>query len=168
LQRPENYKPDLDFEPSSLYALPYFSATGTPYMDPVPKGSIIGMSLDSKREDIFKALIEGIVFEISFNLELAEKAGVKIEELRAVGGGSKSDYELQLKSSITGHPIKRMDISEAGCLATMMLAGSGIGQFTASMRQYKKYVKVKDEFYPDSRIRKDIWINSKNIKVFTK
>ncbi len=149
---PDNYKPDLSFEPSDLYALPYFSATGTPYMDPIPKGSIIGMSLDTKREDLFKALIEGLVFEISFNLELAEKAGVKIEELRAVGGGSKSDYELQLKSSITGHPIKRMDISEAGCLATMMLAGSGIGQFSLD-EAIARFVKVKDEFYPDECIR---------------
>jgi len=142
----------LDYEPSSLYTLPYFSASGTPYLDPVPKGSIIGLDLDSDREQIFKGLIEGLVFEICYNIELAESCGVQIVELRAVGGGSKSDYELLLKASVAGRPILRMDITEAGCLATMMLAGLGTGRFTLS-EAVSQFVKVKNEFLPDEKIR---------------
>lgn len=141
----------VDFKPSGIYTLPYFSSSGTPYHDPITKGSIIGLRLSTGREEIFKSLIEGIIFEIGFNLELLEKSGVRIKELRAVGGGSHSDYWLRLKSSILNKVIKRMDIAEAGCLSTMMLAGSGIGKFSISEAQ-QKLVKSKRVFYPDPKI----------------
>ncbi len=142
----------LDFEPSSLYTLPYFSASGTPYLDPVSKGSIIGLDIDTDKNEIFKGLVEGLVFEICFNMELINKSGVEIVELRAVGGGSKSDFELKLKSSISNKRILRMDITEAGCLATMMLAGLGTQRFTLS-EAISQFVKIKDEFLPDESIR---------------
>lgn len=141
----------LNFEPSGLYILPYFSASGTPYHDPIPKGTIIGLSLSTKKVDIFKAIVEGLVYEIAFNIELAEKSGLTIKELRAVGGGAKSDYWLKLKSSLIRKPIKRMNITEAGCLATMMLAGKGVKKFTLS-EAVSKFVKVESEFYPDIKI----------------
>jgi len=45
-----------------------------------------------------------------------------------------------------------MDITEAGCLATMMLAGVGTGKFTLN-EALSKFVKVKDRFDPDSSIK---------------
>ena len=143
----------LDFEPSDLYALPYFSASGTPYHDPISKGSLIGLNLSTQKVDIFKALVEGLVFEIAFNIELAGKCGLNIEELRAVGGGSQSDYWLTLKSSVINKPIKQMGISEAGCLATMMLAGKGTGLFSIE-EAVASFVKVNKEFTPDKSLRK--------------
>lgn len=147
-----NISSKLDYTPSRLFTLPYFSATGTPYMDPVAKGSIIGLDLGTTREDIFKALVEGLVFEICFNLELVKKSGINLTELRANGGGAKSDYELKLKASLLDRPILRMDITEAGCLATMMLAGIGTGKFTLN-EALSKFVKVKDSFEPDNSIK---------------
>lgn len=143
----------LTFKPSSLYILPYFSASGTPYLDPKPRGTITGLNLATKKEDIFKALVEGLIFEIAFNIELVENSGVNIEELRAVGGGASSDYWLKLKSSILNKPIKRMDITEAGCLATMILAGKGTGKFSIE-EAISSFIKVDREFYPDEKIRK--------------
>jgi len=142
----------LTFEPSSLYTLPYFSASGTPYLDPVAKGSIIGLDLDTDKKEIFKGLVEGLVFEICFNMELSSKSGVEIVELRAVGGGAKSDFELKLKASIVNKRILRMDITEAGCLASMMLAGLGTRKFTLS-EAVSQFIKVKDEFLPDESIK---------------
>ncbi len=142
---------DIDFEPSGIYTLPYFSGSGTPYHDPITKGSMIGLSLSTERKDIFKSIVEGLVFEIGFNLELLEKSGIDIKELRAVGGGSRSDYWLSLKASVLNKVVKRMDIAEAGCLATMMLAGSATGKFSIAQAQ-EKFVKTGKEFYPDPKI----------------
>ncbi len=147
-----NISSSLKFEPSRLFTLPYFSASGTPYLDPVSKGAIIGLDLSTGKEDIFKGLVEGLVFEICFNLELAEKSGMRSTELRVTGGGAKSDYELQLKSSILNRPLFRMDITEAGCLGTMILAGTGTGRFDLS-EALSRFVKIKDSFDPDSKIR---------------
>jgi xylulokinase len=142
---------DLDFKPSGLLVLPYFTASGTPYIDPKPKASIIGMSLATTKKDIFKAIVEGLVFEIKFITELMQSSGVNIKELRAVGGGSKSDYWLRLKSSVMGKPIKKMKINEAGCLATMMLAGHGIGKFGLK-EAIGKFVKTEKAYEPQKDI----------------
>ena len=45
-----------------------------------------------------------------------------------------------------------MDITEAGCLASMMLAGLGTQKFTLS-EAISQFVKIKDEFLPDENIR---------------
>jgi xylulokinase len=142
----------LNFKPSGLYLLPYFSASGSPYWDPVPRGTICGLSLTTKKEDIFQAIIEGLVFEVALNIELLEEAGVVIKELRAVGGSAKRDYWLKLKSSILNKSIKQMDITEAGCLATMILAGKGTGKFSIE-EAINKLVKVNKVFYPEEEIR---------------
>jgi xylulokinase len=142
---------DFNFEPTDLLFLPYFSASGTPYMDPLAKATITGMNLSTKRDNILKALIEGLVMEICFNLELASDSGVAIGELRAVGGGAKSDFELKLKASIINKPIKRMNVAEAGCLSTMMLAGMGTGIFTLE-EAINKFVEIDMEFEPDDKI----------------
>ena len=142
---------DMDHAPSGIYTLPYFSGSGTPRHDPITKGTMIGLGINTERKDIFKSIVEGTIFEIGFNLELLERSGIGIKELRAVGGGSRSDFWLDLKASILDKPVKRMDIDEAGCLATMMLAGSAIGKFTVDEAQ-KNFVKIGREFHPDPEI----------------
>ena len=84
-------------------------------------------------------------------MELLKKSGVEINELRAVGGGSRSDYWLKLKASVLDTVIKRMDIDEAGCLSTMILAGSAIGKFSIAEAQ-EKFVKTGRQFDPDPKI----------------
>jgi xylulokinase len=142
----------IDSKPSGLYFLPYFSASGTPYFDPLARGSIIGLSLSTRKTDIFKAIVEGLVFEIALNVERLELSGVAIKELRSVGGNSRADYWLQLKSSILGKPIKRMEITEAGCLAAMILAGSSTGLFTID-EAVSEFIKSGKEFYPDVKVK---------------
>ncbi|MDD3776612.1 MAG: FGGY family carbohydrate kinase [Actinomycetota bacterium] len=159
----KEYFSQLDYNPSPMYTLPYFSGSGTPYHDPIPKGSIIGLNLATTKVDIFKALIEGLIFEIAFNIELAEKCGLKINELRAVGGGAKSDYELKLKAAVTGKPIKQMGISEAGCLATMMLAGKGTQKFTLE-EAVPRFVKINQEFAPDPQLKEKYQDKFENYK----
>jgi len=141
----------MDFKPSGIYTLPYFCSSGTPRHDPITKGSIIGLGLSTDRKEIFKSLVEGTVFEIGFNLELLKKSGVEINELRAVGGGSRSDHWLKLKASVLDTIIKRMDIDEAGCLSTMILAGSAIGKFSIAEAQ-ENFVKTGRQFDPDPKV----------------
>lgn len=142
----------LNLKPSNLFLLPYFAPSGTPYYDAKSKGSIVGLSLSTTRKDIFKALIEGLVFEIALNIELLEKAGYGIEELRAVGGGSRHDYWLRLKCSVLNKIIRRMKEIESGCLGTMILAGTAINKFNID-EALSNFIKINDVFYPELSIR---------------
>ncbi|MDD4108221.1 MAG: FGGY family carbohydrate kinase, partial [Prolixibacteraceae bacterium] len=72
---------------SDLLVLPYFTPSGTPYFDTSVKGAILGLDLSTTREELLKALLEGVALEMRLNLELLENAGYKIDKLIAIGGG---------------------------------------------------------------------------------
>lgn len=107
--------------PSSLLVLPYFTPSGTPYFNTSVKGTIFGLDLNTKKEDILKALLEGVAFEMKLNLEILEQAGCHVRELRAIGGGSRSNILNQLKADVIGKPIVSLNITEAGCMGVAML-----------------------------------------------
>ncbi len=110
--------------PSGLLVLPYFTPSGTPYFDTRTKGAIVGLQLSTQRSEILRALLEGVSFEMRLNLEILESVGHTVNELRWVGGGSKSALLAQIKSNVMDKTISMLNISEAGCLGAAMLACS--------------------------------------------
>jgi xylulokinase len=116
--------------PSSVYVLPYFAGTGTPWLDVNQRGTIFGLSLDTDRAEIIKGILDGICYEIRLNLETLAAADIQVHRLRAIGGGAKSDRWMQLKADITGVPVETTTVTEAGCLGAAFLAGQGLGIYT--------------------------------------
>ena len=117
--------------PSSLFVLPHFAGSGTVYNDPFSKGAVLGLTFDTKRADIVKAVLEGITFEQAVTVKRLREAGVQIDKLRAIGGGSKSAVWLQLKANIMDTSVVSMNVSEAGCLGAAVLAGCACGIYAS-------------------------------------
>jgi len=63
-----------------------------------------------------------VAMEIRLNLEILKQSGCEVTELRIMGGGSKSEKLVQLKSDAIGMPVTILDVSEAGCMGVAMLA----------------------------------------------
>lgn len=139
----------LPVAPTNLTVLPYFTPSGTPHFDTKTAGAILGLRMSTKREEILKALLEGVTFEMRLNLEILENSGCRVNELRAVGGGAKSVTLMQLKADVFGKPIGITDITEAGCLGTAMLAKAS---FTGEdIRQIaNKWIKIKTLLIPQT------------------
>ncbi len=108
--------------PSNLMVLPHFTPTGTPYFDTEAEGAILGLKLSTKKNEIVRALLEGVAFEMRLNLDILNESGIRIDELRAIGGGAKSPIWTQLKADVLNKPINTVRITEAGCLGVAMLA----------------------------------------------
>jgi xylulokinase len=138
-------------EPTDILILPHFAGAGTPYMDINAKGAIVGLSFDQTPGQLYRALLEGITYEMMYNLECLADAGVDINELKAVGGGARSDLWLQLKADIMGRKVVRLNVDEAGTLGTAILAGSATGVYKSIEDGVARLVKIKKEFYPDIR-----------------
>jgi len=117
--------------PSTLYALPYFAGSGTPWLDIAQSGMIFGLKLDTDSSQIMKAILEGISYEIRLNVDSFRRASIPIKLLRATGGGARSDPWMQMKADIVGLPIERNLVTEAGCLGAAFLAGLGVGRYSA-------------------------------------
>ena len=135
---------------SEIFVLPHFAGAATPYMDTASMGAIVGLNINSKAEDIIKAILEGITFEMMVNIEKLAEAGVRVDELRAVGGLAKSERFLQLKANMMGCKVTTLNISEAGTLGVAILAGTACGVYKSIEDAVDKLVKKKKEFYPDA------------------
>lgn len=138
----------IDRETEMLF-LPHLAGTATPYMDNGSKGALIGITLDTDKEEIIKAILEGINFEMMINLERLELAGISVNELRVVGGLSKSDVFLQLKADMMGIPITRVQTHEAGTLGVALISSVAIGMYSSVEEAIKALVVTTDTFIPN-------------------
>ncbi len=150
-------------EPTNLFILPHFTMTGTPYFDSNSKGAIIGLTLATRKGDIAKAVLEGITYEMMMNIDYLDRAGVRINELRAIGGGAKSPIWLQLKADMFGKRILSLNVSEAACLGDAILAGVAIGEYDSIERAVERVVKKIKEYNPNPK-RKSIY--KKKLRIY--
>jgi len=135
--------------PTGILVLPHFAGAATPYMDSASKGAIIGLTLEHTAGDIYKALMEGVSYEMLLNIEMLRKAGVRIDKLHATGGGARSKVWLQLKADIFGLPIVSLGACEAGTIGSIILTGLASGAFASLEEAAGKLIHEEGTYYPD-------------------
>jgi xylulokinase len=135
--------------PSPVLILPHFLGSGTPWMDPASKGAILGLDLSTSNGQVIKGILDSVTYETKLSLDVMERAGITLRELRAIGGGAKSPRWLQTKTDIFGKPVMAMDVSEAPCLGVAILAGVATQVFSSIEEAVSRMVRVKQVYEPD-------------------
>ena len=136
-------------EPTGLMLLPHFSGGATPYMNNASKAALIGMTLDTTKEAIYQAVLEGISYEMCNNMEVAEKNQTPIRRIIATGGGARSRELLQIKANIYNRPVTCLEAEEVGATGAMILTAIAMGIYPSVEEACKVLVKEKETFYPD-------------------
>jgi xylulokinase len=116
-------------EPTGILVLPHFAGAATPYMDIGSKGVFLGLELSHTTSDLYRAVMEGIAYEMMLNIEKLSGIGVQIMSLSTSGGNARSEIWLQMKADIFGIPITRLSNDEAGTVGGIMLTGKAIGVY---------------------------------------
>jgi xylulokinase len=141
-------------EAENLLVLPHFTVTGTPHFDTSSRGAFLGLTLQTRKEDIIASILSGVTYEMKLNLEMLQNAGVGISRLRAIGGGAKSRTWIQRKADIMGVPVAVLQISEAASLGVALLAGHAVGLLPDLKAAAAKIVMCEDVCEPDAaRVR---------------
>jgi xylulokinase len=135
--------------PTDLFFVPHFTTTGTPHMDPNPVGAAIGLTLATQRGEFLRAALEGVSYEMKLNLDLLRRAGAEVEEVRAIGGGAKSDFWLQLKADMFNCRVVRLEVAEAASLGMAISAGVAVGVYESAAEAASELIVPKDAFMPD-------------------
>ncbi|WP_343209534.1 FGGY-family carbohydrate kinase [Anaerolentibacter hominis] len=145
--------------PSGLLVLPYFLGKGSPGMNPDARGAIVGLTPETKSIAIYKALMEGVTYELRTGLEFWRERGIDIKELRATGGGAFSSVWLQIKADIYGMPVSTLKVSQGGNLACGMLAAIARGLYKNVEEAEKVFIQVDKTYYPRLKMQKryDEW-----------
>ncbi len=139
-------------EPSSVIVVPHFmGAGGTPDLVANAKGTITGLDMAKGLPDIYRGFMEGLTFEMAYNLETLEKFGIKVDTLKATGGGATSPIWLRIKSDILKRPITPLVTDEAGAAGCAMLAAVTLGKYNNLAEAAEKFVVYGETVYPDNK-----------------
>ena len=135
-------------EPTGLLVLPHFAGAGTPYMDNGSKGAILGLTILSTAADIYRACMEGVVYEMQLNVEALQGSGIHFEKLKATGGGARSKLWMQMKADVLNLPITALNTVDAGTVGSAMLTGIAVGLFTDLKDAAAHMVQEMETYYP--------------------
>lgn len=114
-------------QPSDLMMLPFLQGMGgTPDVDATATGLIAGLTTQTRLTDIYRAVLEGITFEMRYNREKLSESGVTFKKLFACGGGARSFVWLQIKADILGCEIIPVKSEETGAMGCAILGISAI------------------------------------------
>lgn len=137
-----------DDAPTGILVLPHFAGAATPFMDSGSRGAIVGLTLSHSQKDLYRAVMEGVCYEMRLNQELLAESGVSIAPLYATGGGAKSRVWMQMKADVMNVPVTALTTPEAGAAGSAMLVGVALGLYPDLETAAEKMVKVREVFQP--------------------
>ena len=108
--------------------VPAFTGLSAPHWANEAKASITGMTRTTGKNEIVKAALESIAFQITDVLCAMEKdSGVKISELRVDGGASRNAYLMQFQADVADTSVLVPDREEFSALGVAFMAGKRAG-----------------------------------------
>ncbi len=142
---------------TSVLFKPYLAGERTPYNNPHLKGTLHGLTLATTRSEIAKAIFEGLSFALLQGFEIICKLSKKQPEtVRVTGGGAKSEYWLQILSSLFQVPISKLCSDEGPAFGSAILAGVGLGVFENVLEACETTVKEIEHISPQSHLTENL------------
>lgn len=135
--------------PTGLLLLPHFAGAATPYMDGGSKGAILGLTADTKAEDLYMACLEGVVCEMALNKNTIDACTkLTFEKILATGGGARSKRWMQMKADMLNVPFVSLKTLDAGTVGSAMMTGVAAGLFEDLESAAKVMVQQIDTYWP--------------------
>lgn len=130
--------------------VPAFSGLSAPYWNDNAKAVLYGMSRTTGRNEIIKAALESIAYQINAVLKAMEKdSRIPIRELRVDGGPTRNKYLMQLQSDLSNVIVEIANTEELSAIGAAYLAGIGAGIYHKDTlfghEERKRYVPGMEE-----------------------
>jgi xylulokinase len=135
--------------PGRVIFLPYMMGERAPIWHTQARGVFFGLSLATSRGDLIRAILEGTAFALRHNVEVAHQAGLKISQVRSVGGGTRSGIWNQIKADVLGIPLVLPATSVGAPFGDAIVAGMGLGWYPDPQQALTELVKLQKRYEPD-------------------
>lgn len=136
-----------------LTHIPHFEGAVSPRPNPAARGAFVGLDLHHGVADMFRAVLEGLTFNLQESIIAIRKTGLRPRIIRSLGGGAKSDFWLQMKADVTGLAVERPMQSEAASFGAALIAMTGAGKFGSINEAGGSLYRAGRTFEPDRRNR---------------
>lgn len=135
-----------------VFYLPYLMGERSPHNDPDARAAFIGMSMDTTREDMTLAVLEGVAFGLRDSLEVARSIGVCPERTKICGGGAKSPLWRKIIANVMNMKVDIIESEEGPGYGAAILAAVGCGVFRSVEEAAEKLVRVIATEEPDPEL----------------
>ncbi len=136
---------------NGLLLIPHLKGAESPHWNPFSKSLLFGLSLEHKRKDLYRAILEGVAFEVKKNIEVFKEIGLEPLNLKLSGGASRSDVWNQIIADVVNLTCIRNVIEEAAPLGGAVLAASGAGVFPDILEAVKALTKIEQKYFADEK-----------------
>ena len=95
------------YKPTDLLFLPYLGGERTPHNDADARGVFVGLSHNTDTDALCNAVLQGVCFAFRDSLAALASSGTHLSSAYVVGGGSNSDYWIQMMATVLGIPLHK-------------------------------------------------------------
>jgi xylulokinase len=141
-----------------LVMMPYWASAGTPRWDPHARGTLIGLTFAHDKACMARAFMEGITLEQKDILTSMKNTGIKLNQVRIMGGATKSDIWNQMQADMYNLPVETLKVTDAAVLGAAICGAVSIGLFSGIAEAAQKMVKTDKRYEP----------NAQTVKVYEK
>lgn len=135
-----------------VFYLPYLMGERSPHNDPDARAAFVGMSMDTTREDMTQAMLEGVAFGLRDSMEAAKSTGLHPERSKICGGGAKSSLWRKIIANVMNMKIDRIESEEGPGYGAAILAAVGCGVFSSVEEAAGRLVKITDTEESDPQL----------------
>ncbi|OXM86984.1 ribulokinase [Paenibacillus rigui] len=145
-----------------LLALDWWNGNRTVLVDADLSGMIVGLTLQTKPEEIYRSLLEATAFGTRKIIDTFTQAGIEVSELFACGGlPQRNRLLMQIYADVTGREIKIADSVQTPALGAAMFgavaAGTGRGGYADIAEAAARMARVREETYKPIRENSEIY-----------
>ena len=148
---------------SGLLALDWWNGNRSVLVNSNLTGMLLGMTLGTKPEEIYRALIEATAYGLKVIVEQYENSGISIKSICAAGGiAQKDEMMMQIYADVLGREIRIAGSTQAGALGSAIYAAVASGIYADVKMAAQKLSKN------DVKLYKPIKENVKNYRILYK
>ncbi len=133
---------------NQVFFLPYLMGERSPHNNPNARGTFMGMTMDTTREDMTQAVLEGVAFALRDSFEVAKALGIRIDRTKICGGGAKSPLWRQMIADIFNIKVDIPESEEGPAMGGAMLAAVACGEYAGVEEAAEKIVRIVDTVEP--------------------
>jgi glycerol kinase len=129
-----------------VYVVPAFAGLGAPYWNQYSRGTIVGVTRGTSKEQFIRATIESMAYQVYDLIEaMQQDSDIELKQLRVDGGASANNFLMQFQSDLLNSTIVRPECIETTALGAAYLAGLAVG-YWSDKEEIKRNWKVSRSF----------------------
>lgn len=125
---------------SGVVLIPHFKGSAAPYWNPLSRGMFFNTSLETKRGDFARAILEGVSIEMSQNIKLIENLVGYVEIVNIAGGLTVFEEFNQIQSDVFNKAVAVYESAEA-------TASGAFISTLVSLKVYKTHQEAYDAIF---------------------